>query len=511
MRKGEVAKGLGATTDIASGIAIPEALGKYGLPLIPRAIKPRLTGEQAAAVAQLQKAGVPVDVATATGSRFARNIQAGMEATPIGSAIHEGVRWRRQQTIPKLGEKLAEQVHPSPITTGEAGIGLRTGTADAASALKQQSSAAYDLVDQIASDPMHRQVVQTGSGPAPFFPPGGARVPIMEPVQSPVDLRAVKASLRPIRDEIAHEMPLGQQQYAKGLLAIDNVLALRDFEPVGITERNLGALKRAARGSDHPAFRTMEQGTAGLAVREVSQAVDDTLARLGPQAQQAMAEARATTKAKWAVEDLFNDMNKEKVQAFDIATGAGDRHVEGLAELARVAPQEMPRVGRAILDKIFAHAEGLEQGWGRAAGAARMWESLGQETKQILFGSRTTDLNRFFLGQKMLADLANPSRTALVGTSLASGYAIASNPFWGLLATIGTGSVAALMNTRAGVRLLTQGLRIPPGDTTRAAAWAVSVANQLKREGQLHDAGTPPPAPPGATPPGPPPAPPGGD
>jgi hypothetical protein len=509
IREGKYAEGAGKVTDVAAQTLGPEVLGKYGLP-IPLRFKPHLLPEQQAAVDLLTRGGVKVDLGTTTGNRVARALQQHAESTLAGGGIGLVAKNERARAVANLGQRMADQVYPAIVTPGEAGIALRQGTSDAASALSRQASTAYDTVDRLAADPAHLHTVQTGTAPPPFYPPGQPRVPIFEPIQVPTDLRQVKAALQPIRDEIVAQMPLGQQQYSKGLQALDNVLALRDFEPVGTVEKNLGALKRAARGFDHPAFRSLEQGTAGIAVNEVSQAVDAAMATLGPQAQAALAEARGATKAKYAIEDLVDSMNKEKVQAFDTAVGTGDRHVEGLQELARVAPQTMPQVGRAVLDKIFEHATGLEKGWSREAGAARMWESLGPETKQILFGNRTRDLDRFFLGQKMLAASANPSMTSFSLSSLWSTLAaFGGSPFTAAAPQVAGGLFSALANSKGGVRFLTQGLRIPPGDTTRLTAWAVAAANRLHQTGDLpSQVGRPPTPPPGAPtpPPGPPPS-----
>lgn len=493
-REGEYARAAGAVVDVAGQTVGPKFL--EGSRVTPRVFKPRITPETAAAVRFGMAHNVPVDVATASGSRFARNVQAAAEATPIGGAVHEAVSWARQQKLPVLGEELASRVHPTPVSPAQAGAELRTGVERYIADQHATANGSYDALRQIeaSAPPTQVQIGTTNQ----YTPQGLIQtVPIMGPMQLPADLTAAKAALRPVAARYAELIGTAQADASPGLRAIKQILDGPDFMPASQLDANLSVIKGLGRGADLPQLRSVSQGLASQAVKELEAAHSAALAQAGPAAQQAMTAGRTATAAKYAAQEILDKLREEPVGTFRSATYAGDAAIEHLTDLGKIAPQELPRVGRAVLEDIFDRATGLENGWGRAASVANKWEQLGPQTKQLLYGSHVADLDKFFLLQKKLAELANPSRTALVGTSVASLGAVYASPFWGLMATIGAGGVAGLMNSRLGVRLLTEGLTIPTG-TAQAAAWHQAVINQLHRAGD--SVGLPPPTLPGRAP-----------
>lgn len=494
MREGQIAKGLGATTDVGGAIAAPEILGAGGR-IIPRAFKPRLTAAESAAVELGRREGIPIDAATASNSSWARRTEKLTGLAPSGAAIQEGVKWQRRTKLPALGDRLASGVFPYEVSPAQAGADLQGGVASYIEKQHQIANAGYDTLRQLEADPAYARSVQTGTTNQ-WAPDGTLQtVPVMETMPLPADLTTAKAELRPVYDRLMQSLPLTQREASPGLQAIRQILDGPDHVPASVLDRNLGAIKSLGRGADMPELRDVSQGLAAKAVSALEQAHADALAPAGSAAADALRTGREATAAKYAAQDVLDKVSDEPVTAFNQATRAADASIEHLKSLQKLAPQEIPKIGRAVLESLFERAGGLEGGWGRATSVANRWENLGPQTKQILFGSRAADLDSFFLLTKMLAKDLNPSGTAMMAGTGAAGYAFAAHPVLTGVGLLGSAGMATLMNTRAGVKLLTEGLRIPASDTVRAAAWTAAVANQLHRRGQIDQVGTPPPRP----------------
>jgi hypothetical protein len=323
-----------------------------------------------------------------------------------------------------------------------------------------------------------------------------------EQMQLPVDRRGAKTALRPILDEMRRTMPIAQQQASPGLRAVENIVEGPDFAPLSITERDLSAVKAAARGADLPQLRSVSQGVAARAVDALSKEIDRTLATApygGEEAAQALAAGRRATARKYATAEVFDQLRNEPVGAFRQATAAGDAHIDYLRALAREAPREMPKIGRAVLDELLDRAT-IEGGYTRAASVANAWERLGPETRKLLFGPNHTEaLDNFFLLAKMLAEHPNPSMSALTITSALSGAWAIAHPVTGVSGALAGYGLATLLNSPRGVRLLTRGLTIP-GESAAARVWGAEVASLLGKgmkttKERQQRPGTPPPVP----------------
>jgi hypothetical protein len=494
-REGEGAKSLGALTDVAASVAVPEILGSKARRIVPRAFPPSLNPKQAAAVALGTAEGLPVDAALASGSPFALKLQRSVEATARGARVAQDVAERRATEMPALGQRIADKVHPAPVTPKVAGEGLLQSTNSFIARRGGEADTAYDTVRRIAADPQHTQQVRIGMSNGYDQFGNVVPVPIMGPMQLPVDFTAVKAVLRPIRDRIKSRMNITQQAASDGLKALDNLVDGPDFVPAVDADIDLGTLKTLARTNGD--VRDIGQGLAAKAVSEVSDAVDAAFARAGPQAQQALAEGRAATLAKHAGAEIRKKLQGEAAGKRREASGVAawrqtqqpsDVALPLLQELQKMAPHEMARVGRATLEDIFSIGA-AEGGWDMAGTMLGRWNRLGAETKKILFGSQVDTLDQFFLLGKMMAKTPNASGTALTLTATGSLWEAIVHPSTGLPALVGAGSLAKLMNTPGGVEFLTEGYQIPAG-TARAAAWGVNLTRLLSEQAKEDEEAT---------------------
>ena len=439
-----------------------------------------------------QSVDLPIPASTASGSPFALKLQRATEATPSGSPVAERMALKRGEMMPALGEDRASAVHPRAVTPEQAGVGLREGVQHFIETRHAEANAAYDTVRQIEADPANLRSVPVGT--TNQWAPDGTlvQVPIMADMPLPADLRAAKAALRPVAERLNQLIGTAQRDASPGLQAIKQILDGPDYMPASQLDSNLSVIKGLGRGADLPQLRNVSQGLAAKAVESLEAAHADALSQAGPAAQRALKTGRVATKAKVAAQEVFDKLRDEPVQTFAGATVAKDAGIEHLRDLARLAPAEMPKVGRAFPEDLFTTAT-AEGGWKRATGIEARWSRLGPETKRLLFGASAPELDKFFLLGKMLERSPNPSGTALTLTGVGSLTAAFRNPGTGIPALLAAGQIAKIMNTPGGVRLLTEGLTIPT-NSPRAAAWATLLINRLHKAGET--VATPPPPPP---------------
>lgn len=303
---------------------------------------------------------------------------------------------------------------------------------------------------------------------AKFEKPGTLPPVESAPMNMPVNLADAKAALRPLYERITRQLPITQQRSSPGLKAIENILNGPDYAPVSQVDMDLGTIKGLARGADLPEMRDLSQGVAAQAVKVLHRAVDDAARAAGPQAVEALRAGRAATVAKVGAADTLKKLSAEPVQAYGQLTYRGDAGIDKLRKVAKLAPEELPKVGRAFMEDLINTAT-AEGGFARAQGLYTKWQALGPQTKAALFKdpALVQDIDRFFLLAKKIGENPNPSGTAGVLTAL---NATAAPATWAL---------AKLFYSRRGVDLLTKGIRIPLGNKAAVAAWVSDVTRAL--------------------------------
>lgn len=415
------------------------------MPVFPR--NPNMVTR--AAVEFAEREGIPLDAATATGNRFVSGVQKLTDETLGGSLVGGKSRGIQSNALNRVANRLAERTHPTPVLPEQAGTGVQKAVSGVVSAEHQAANTAYSTVRSL---------------------------------DMPVDITGAKAGLRPVYDRLMREnsiVPL-QGGKAKALIALDRIMEAPDSAPLSVVDAALSDLKTIAR-VDMPDLRTPGQGIAAKGVRQLEAQV--RAATIGnPPVQKALSAGRAATRAKYAAADVLDSLNAEPRRIFDQLTAGKDTAINQLRAVQQIAPTEMPKIGRAVIEEAIKKAT-AEGGFGRSAGLLTDWQRLGPETKRILFGSKqhVNDLDSFFILSKRIADNPNPSGTALTAMKGAELGLWVTNPLAAVSTTSGAAMLSAMLHSPRVARVLVHGLRVPrlsPAAKTSAVAQLVRVARE---------------------------------
>lgn len=304
--------------------------------------------------------------------------------------------------------------------------------------------------------------------------------PVMETMGFPIDLGDTRLALKPVYDRLLREselVPLMGDK-ARALTALDRLMNGPKIVPASVADGALSELKAMSRFEGLPELRPEGKGAAALAVGTLEDQVQFAVAQGGgPKATAARNTGREATKRKYEVGDIFEELRTEPVKAYRQATAPGDQNIDYLRKLQRIAPKDMPKVGRAYLSDLFDKAT-AEGGFSRAQGLQAEWLKLGPETKRTLFpdAKHRADLDRFFLLAKKMAENPNPSGSALAGSLTAQGMVALTNPVAGFKFVLVGGALSKLLHSKVGVKLLTETLTIPLAQRAKAAAATSRVA-----------------------------------
>lgn len=284
-----------------------------------------------------------------------------------------------------------------------------------------------------------------------------------EPMQFAVPLAGVKDALRPTFERLMRKRELTGQlmgDEGRAATALDALLSAGDHAPLSVVDAALGDLKAAARGAAMPELRTSGQGVAALAVKELEAAVQAKAQAVGVWGD--LRAGRDATIAKWTAAETLDKLKAEPVGTFRALTQSGDAAIDKLREVKALAPGEMPRIGRAYLEGLMDMAT-AEGGFGRESKLWAEWAKLGDETKKAIYpdAELRTNLDRFFLVGKKMAENPNPSGSALVAQVPGQVALTFVNPA-ASGATVLTGAVLSkALNSPTVAKLLTQAMETP--------------------------------------------------
>ncbi len=165
VRSGDVAGGIGSMVGIGSNLAVPELVARVPRPLQigPRWRNPNVA--EAEAVTAGQAAGVPVDVATATGNRFVRGVQKLADESLGGSVVAQKAQQATQAAMGKYGEALANTARETSVTAEQAGQAIRDALKAKMEAHSQFANVSYDKLRALEEAPTNRMTV--AGKPAP--------------------------------------------------------------------------------------------------------------------------------------------------------------------------------------------------------------------------------------------------------------------------------------------------------------------------------------------------------
>lgn len=498
-------------------------------------VKSTLNPVQQAAANYLQGEGANLPVGTVTGNKFIQGVQKLAATSPMGAGVAADAARVTEGALQRTAGNLAAQASPTPASPESAGAAAGAQLNSNIAGLKLQEDAAYSGAWQGADDPANTVSVPVKTMQRPITDNVGRAtgktesVPVMADVQAPVDVRGIKQQLQPVYDSMQW-MPASDRASSAGYQAVSNILKGPDFIPAQAAEQGRSGLLTMAR-VDNPNLRNASQGMAAGIVPDLTEGIDAAVAKLGPDNLAALQKGRATHASKMDVANLADKLRDEPVQAFNQLTWAKDTGIDFLRKVQEQAPDVMPQVGRAYIQKLFDTAT-KEGGFSHSQTISSQWDNLGPETKKLLYPNPElrSSLDKFFLGAKMVADNPNPSGTALVAQTSAlatgmagSGILALTQPHIGVPALVGQGmyllggrAVAKLLYSPAGVRLLTGALQ---AESPGAAALRASQILRITGDDDvtpIPPGGSPPSTPPSGAPPRssspsePPPAPGGG-
>lgn len=302
-------------------------------------------------------------------------------------------------------------------------------------------------------------------GAAKFFGDNaeGLRASGTEPMQFAVPLAGAKDALRPIFERLQRKKELTGNlmgDEGRAATALDALVSGPDHAPLSVVDAALGDLKAAARGAAMPELRTAGQGLAAEAVKQLEEAVQARAKAAG--VWDDLQAGRSATVAKWTAAETLDKLRAEPVGTFRALTQAGDAAVEKLRDVKKLAPGEMPRLGRAYLEGLMdvATAEG---GFGRESKLWAEWSKLGPETKAIIYpdAELRSSLDKFFLVGKKMAENQNPSGTSYVAGIGAQGALLFADPLTGVATSLAGAALSKALNSPKIARLLTQAMETP--------------------------------------------------
>lgn len=380
---------------------------------------------------------IPLDAATATDNVVVKGAQTLADNTLGGSLVATKANAARTAAMTSVGEDLAGQAHPVPVTAEQVGTGLRDALTAKMGEHHAAANTAYDTLR------------------------------IIEGLDSVVDLRPVKASLRAVYEQMQRQMPITQQQANPGLKAIQNILEGPATGPLSQVDRDLSAIKTVARE---------QGGLAKMAVAKLEAAVTTAAEKGGPDVVGALQRGRAATIAKYATEAVVDKLKVEPVKTFEGLTAPKDSAIQALRTVAQQVPDQVPVVARAYLEDLLQKPQKVAD-----------WRKLGAETKRLLFpkAGQTAALDHFFeLTDRISKTNVNPSGSGRIAWMGGQGMMFIYDPVRATTIQVAGATVAKLLRTPAVVDALTRGISLP--SNAPLAAQTAATANLFRA---AHSAG----------------------
>jgi hypothetical protein len=117
---------------------------------------------EAAAVDFAARAGIPVDAATATGSRGVRSVQAVSDRSLGGAVVAERAAAAQEAGLQREGAVLASRAAPTAVVPEQAGEALQATLTRRVQDFHAEATKNYDAFRAIESQPQNIKRVQTG-------------------------------------------------------------------------------------------------------------------------------------------------------------------------------------------------------------------------------------------------------------------------------------------------------------------------------------------------------------
>jgi len=461
-----------------------------------------------AAVQSIEK-DVPLSIGQRTGHPGLKRVEQTMESLP-GSGIRASkARMATEEALAGKEKQLAARAGGQVTDPYGAGQALIQRRIRLTAQLKGKADRLYNEVRQ--STAVNRQTVQTGTKTVPganplatLTPAGMPRqVPVYSVLETPVDLAPIRQGLAPVYDDLKRALPDARRANSPAWRSLEELMTSdKKFMNAMDFDRTLSAVKALARDGDSPYLSTQSQRLAKMTIAQGETEFQRAVQGAGSDVLGKLQAGRRLVRAYHNVDELFQDMSEEPAKFYYNLVQGGDRSLNTLRELRKIAPNELKTTGRTFLEGLIDKST-KEGGFGRSAGIAADWNRLGPETKELLFGKQLTgDLDKFMLASKRVSRIMNPSGTssswyalgaygtvahALV-TAITGGFKQAA---LGQAALEITGAVglpwlgSRILFSPGGAKLLTQAMTLPvrtPAWTAAATALTARVAQEAKSQ-----------------------------
>ena len=421
--------------DVASIVAPAGAFKLYDylagkLPTIGPFIKNKNTPQRQEQMDMLQNMGVQLDVGQANNNNFARRVAQGSQSRLGSSGMAQDFYQAQERQLADASKQVVSSATPNQnyppaaknasaeaYPTGQGLIDKINGRITTA---KSYADKMYDSVRQTAARNVKDVQVGTKDIPAStildeFGHPArpATTVPVIASVESPVDLTKIRPMLQSIYQDLSRSLPPVQQQSNPAFNALKSLMESSDAQmPAVDFDKFLGAVKAITRNGTNPLLTNQSQGLAKQIVKQGEVGLRDALAQAGPSAVTKLERGRAAVKSYYETADFLSGLKYEEPAAlYSQLTTGGDKVANALKTAQTYAPSEVSQIGRTFLQGMFDKAT-QQGGFNRMDGVLSDWNKMGPETKKILFGAKTVDVEKFILAAKDIGKVYNPSGTA---------------------------------------------------------------------------------------------------
>lgn len=498
---GKVAEGLADATMLVGPSVVGPLVSKLPKGVrIDRSVKNLNNATEEAAISSVAP-NVRMTPGQRAGDTRLQKVESNLRNYPGTSAQAEGYYAGQEADLAAEGNRRVQGQGQTPgsvpLDTNNFGAGqlVESTLKQRINDLKSYADKLYDSTRKTTAN--NKKFVATGQGVTEYTVPatpaqlsvGKGPTTIQAPftsidaVETPVALGPIRTQLQSVYADLARNLPEAKRANSPAFRALDELIQ-SDIQtmPAMDFDKFLGAVKSIARNGDSPLLTNQSQRIAKQVIRQGEKAFQDAIQGAGPNVLGKLQNARKAVKEYYGTAEFLDDMRSEPAALYKNLVTGGDQVQGTLLHLKQVAPKALDTVGRTFLNNLMEKATN-EGGWGRSAGVKADWERMGPETKNLVFGPKTTQaLDNFFLAAKRLAvNEGSPTAGRIaafmsygdVGTAIAelvTGVAT-GHPMMGAVGAAGTlyktrvqpGMLAKVAFQPAGAQLLNRVMTIPTG------------------------------------------------
>ena len=319
-----------------------------------------------AAVQSIEK-DVPLSVGQRTGHPGLKRIEQTMESLPGSGTRASKARMATEEALANKEKQLAARAGGQITDPYGAGQALVQRRIRVTAQLKGKADQLYNEVRQ--STAANRQTVQTGTKTSSLLTPAGTpqQIPVYSVLETPVDLAPIRQGLAPVYDDLKRALPDARRANSPAWRSLEELMTSdKKFMNAMDFDRTLSAVKALARDGDSPYLSTQSQRLAKLTIAQGETEFQRAVQGAGPDVLGKLQAGRRLVRAYHNVDELFQDMSDEPAKLYYNLVQGGDRSLNTLRELRKIAPNELKTTGRTFLEGLIDKST-KEGGFGRSA------------------------------------------------------------------------------------------------------------------------------------------------